>query len=173
MLAQNAALQGVALLQRHRGNVQRIGWRLVRRLLQLAPVDELHVGDRRSSRFSGIFVLQPASQRGENSRKIIVQRRPAARSRICSKASAGTSCGRGGADRSDNGVGTALEEQVEEAAAADEADAPPQQAEQTMFRQARRACGCDRLADARRNLAAGPELPGRIRPLAVLGARGD
>jgi hypothetical protein len=83
------------------------------------------------------------------------------------------SSSRGGADRSNDGVGTALEEQIEKAPAADEADASAQKAEQAMLRQPHRARGGNRLADAGRNLPAGAELPGRVRPLTVLRARGE
>jgi hypothetical protein len=63
MLAQNAAFQGVALFPGHGADIERMGARgLVRRLLKLAAVDELHISNRRSSRFSSIFVLQSAAK---------------------------------------------------------------------------------------------------------------
>jgi hypothetical protein len=75
MLAEDAALQGVSLLPRHLTDVQRILDRcLVGWLLQLAAIDELDVGDRRSRRFPRALVLEPSAQRGQHSRKVVIQR---------------------------------------------------------------------------------------------------
>jgi hypothetical protein len=75
MLREDAALQGITLLSRHTRHVERIARRLlVLRLLELPPVDELHVGNGYSSGFAGVFVLEAAAKRGENLRPIIVER---------------------------------------------------------------------------------------------------
>jgi hypothetical protein len=75
MLREDATLQGVALLARHRRDVERIRARgLVSRLLKLTAVDELHIGDRRPSRLSGISVLEAAPKSGQNLRPIVVER---------------------------------------------------------------------------------------------------
>lgn len=71
MLGQDAALQGVALLPRHRGDVQGIGRRLVRRLLELPAVHELDVGHGRPRRFPGVLVVEPAAQRSEDLRPVV------------------------------------------------------------------------------------------------------
>jgi hypothetical protein len=57
VLREDAALQCVPLLARHRGDVERIGRLLVRRLLKLTAVHELLVGNGNSSGFAGILVL--------------------------------------------------------------------------------------------------------------------
>jgi hypothetical protein len=75
VLGEDATLQRVALLPAHSAYVQRVRVRgLVHRLLKLTAVDELHIGDRRSSRFSRILVLEAAPKSGQHSRKIIVER---------------------------------------------------------------------------------------------------
>ncbi len=75
MLLEDAPLQGVTLLARHRAHVERVSWLLVHGLLQLAAVDELNVGNRRPRRPSGVLVLlQAGAERGEDIRPIIVQR---------------------------------------------------------------------------------------------------
>ena len=72
VLREDAALQCVALLARHRAHVEGICGLFVLRLL--AAVDELHVGDRRSSRLPGVLVGEAAPQSGQNLRPIIVER---------------------------------------------------------------------------------------------------
>ena len=75
MLAQDPGLPAIALLPGHRRHVQRIHARgLVRRLLELTPVDKLDISNRRSRRFPGIPVLEAAPKGGQHSRKVIVQR---------------------------------------------------------------------------------------------------
>ena len=74
MLGEDAPLQGVPLLPRHRAHVQGIGRLLVLGLLQLPAIDKLDVGDGYRSGLAGVLVGEPAAQRGQNSRKIIVER---------------------------------------------------------------------------------------------------
>jgi hypothetical protein len=74
MLAEDATLERITLLTAHRGDVQRIGWRLVRRLVQRAPIDQLDVGHRRSRRPPGVLVVEPAAQRTEDLRPVAVER---------------------------------------------------------------------------------------------------
>jgi hypothetical protein len=74
VLREDATLERVALLTAHGAYVQRICGPFVRRLLKLPAVDELHVGDRRPSRFSGISVLEAAPKSGESLRPIIIER---------------------------------------------------------------------------------------------------
>ena len=77
MLREDAALQCVALLARHRRDVQRVRGLFVLRLLQLPAVDEVHVGDGRPSRLSGVLVLEAAAQRGQNLRPVVSSARAA------------------------------------------------------------------------------------------------
>jgi hypothetical protein len=74
LLHQVPALQRVALLARHRRDVERNGGLFVRRLLKLTTVDELHVGDGRSSRLPRILVGEPAPERGEDLRPVVFER---------------------------------------------------------------------------------------------------
>jgi hypothetical protein len=74
MLAQNAALQRVALLAGHRSDVERVSRLFVLWLLQLPAVDQLHVGNGYGGGFAGILVLEPAAQRREDLRPVIVER---------------------------------------------------------------------------------------------------
>jgi hypothetical protein len=74
VLREDAALQRVALLARHRRDVERNGGLFVRRLLKLTTVDELHVGDGRSSRLPRILVGEPAPERGEDLRPVVFER---------------------------------------------------------------------------------------------------
>jgi hypothetical protein len=62
VLRQDAALDRIALLPRHRRDVERIARLFVRGLLQLAPIDQLDVGDGRPRRFPRLLVLQPAAR---------------------------------------------------------------------------------------------------------------
>jgi len=45
--------------------------RLVRRLQELTPVDELDISDRRPSRTPGILVVEPAPKSGQSRRTVI------------------------------------------------------------------------------------------------------
>jgi hypothetical protein len=56
VLRQDAALERIALLRRHRSDVERVARLFVLRLLQLTAVHELHVGNGNSG-FAGILVL--------------------------------------------------------------------------------------------------------------------
>jgi hypothetical protein len=73
MLGEDAPLQGVTLLPRHRAHVERVSRELVVGLLQLAATDELHVGDGDSGGFPGVLVLEAAAQRGQHGREVVVQ----------------------------------------------------------------------------------------------------
>jgi hypothetical protein len=64
MLGEDATLQGVALLLRHRAHVQRVGRLLILGLPQLPAVDELHVETGCSSGFCGSLGRIPTSGRG-------------------------------------------------------------------------------------------------------------
>ena len=75
VLGEDATLQSVTLLGGHRRDVERVGRRLVRGLLQLAPIDQLDVGHGRPRRLPSILVLEPAPKSSENSGEIIVERR--------------------------------------------------------------------------------------------------
>ena len=59
MLRDDAALQGVTLLPRHRAHVQRVRGLLVHRLLQLPAIDKLNVGDGYSSGLAASLSLSP------------------------------------------------------------------------------------------------------------------
>jgi hypothetical protein len=83
MLREDATLQRIALLPRHRADVQRVGWLLVRGLLQLPAVHELDVGHGRPRRFPRILILEAAPKSGQHVRKIIVQRGRRTLSRLC------------------------------------------------------------------------------------------
>jgi hypothetical protein len=74
VLREDATLERVALPTAHGAYVERIIGLCVRRLLQLAPIDQLDVGHCRPRRFPGVLVLEPAAQRGQNLRPIIVER---------------------------------------------------------------------------------------------------
>jgi hypothetical protein len=74
MLREDAALQRVALLTAHGAYVQRVCGLFVRRLLKLPAVNELHIGDRRSSRLPRVLVGEPATQGSEDLRPVIVER---------------------------------------------------------------------------------------------------
>jgi hypothetical protein len=60
MLAQDAALERVALLPRHRAYVQGIRANgLVRRLLKLTPVDQLYVGNAVRAEVAALLSFSP------------------------------------------------------------------------------------------------------------------
>jgi hypothetical protein len=69
------ALERVALLPAHRAYVQRVGRLLVLGLLQLPAVHQLDVGHRRPRRPPSVLVGEPATQRSEDLRPVIVERR--------------------------------------------------------------------------------------------------
>jgi hypothetical protein len=80
MLGEDATLQRVALHPAHARHVQGVGLCcLIRWLLQLAPVDQLHVGNGYSSGFAGILVVEPAAQRSEHLRPVVSERACCAR----------------------------------------------------------------------------------------------
>ena len=64
MLAQDAPFLGVALLPRHGAHIEQVRWLLVRRLLQLAAVHQLDVGNRYGSGLPRVLVLESAAQSG-------------------------------------------------------------------------------------------------------------
>jgi hypothetical protein len=75
MLGEDAALQRIALLASHLRHVERVSLCcLIRRLLQLAPVDQLHVRNGYSSGFAGVLVLEAAPQSGQHGREVIIER---------------------------------------------------------------------------------------------------
>jgi hypothetical protein len=74
MLRQDATLQGVALLLRHRAHVQQVSRLLVHGLLQLASIDQPDVGDGRPRRLPRILVVEPPFERAQNLRPVIVER---------------------------------------------------------------------------------------------------
>ena len=76
ILGQKAAPQLVALLARHRRDVEWIaaGGLFVLLLLQLAAVDELNVTDRRSSSFGRLPCSDAGSKRSQNVRPVVVER---------------------------------------------------------------------------------------------------
>src|SRR6478609_6631965 len=78
----------------------------------------------------------------------------------------------GVADGVDDEVGAALEEQVEQPTAADEADRAAQHGHEARFVEAGGARRLDGVADARGNRAARAELPGRVEPF-LLAAYGE
>ena len=71
MLGERPALQRATLLPSHGADVQRVGRLLVLGLLQLTPIDELDVGDRRPRRLSRVLSERPrrnaASTAGKSS----------------------------------------------------------------------------------------------------------
>jgi hypothetical protein len=73
MLRKKPLFKPIPLLDRHRSDVERILGSFVRRLLELAPVDELNVGHGRPRRLPGVLVLEAAAQSGQHSREIIVE----------------------------------------------------------------------------------------------------
>jgi hypothetical protein len=65
VLAQDAALECVAVLAAHPADVERIlDPCLIGGLLKLAAIDELRVSHRGRRRLSGVLVLETAPQRG-------------------------------------------------------------------------------------------------------------
>jgi hypothetical protein len=73
MLGQDALLERLPFLAGHRRHIQRISLgSLGRRLLQLAPIDQLDVRNGFSSSFAGILIVQSSTQSGENSGPIVV-----------------------------------------------------------------------------------------------------
>jgi LytB protein len=74
VLREYAALQCVALLARHRRDVERVGRLLILRLLQLPAVHQLDVGHGRPRRLPRVLVVEAAAQRSEDLRPVIVER---------------------------------------------------------------------------------------------------
>ena len=76
VLGQQPALQLVALLARHRGDIERVDvdGLFVELLLQLPPVNELHVTDRGTSSLSWLAGLDPGPQSGEHVGPVVVER---------------------------------------------------------------------------------------------------
>src|SRR5690348_18215575 len=74
----------------------------------------------------------------------------------------------GAADGFHDEVRAALEEQVEQARRAQQTRRPPEQSHEASLVEAHGASGLHRLPHAGRDLAARPELPGRIEPFALI-----
>jgi hypothetical protein len=73
MLTQDALLQRVPLLARHRSDIERVARLFVLRLLQLRAVHQPHVRDRGATRLARILVCEPPSQRLKDGRPVVVQ----------------------------------------------------------------------------------------------------